>query len=190
MLDKPNLLVYSFSKPSDLEGVGNVVLNTSKRFGKFNVSYLNLGTFRKFWFYSFLSPLFFAFNVFKLKPVIVFVHTTEASFDPIIAKKIFGFNYKIVCVAHGLVSDVLKEYLKEVQLGNSKKRLFFILNMKISSFRTSFIKECNDVIAVSSMVQKRLNEKYGANSAVIPNGIDLQVSLKSKNLSSDRILFS
>ena len=166
-----DVLVYSLAPLSKLEGVGNVALNVAERL-PFSCSFYNPGKHRKLLFYSFLSPLAFALAVRRLKPRVVLAHTTEASFDPIIAKKIFRFNYKVVCVAHGLYPDLAEEYFKEVRLGNAKKRFSFIANLKISSFRSRFVSGADKIIAVSEMVKRSLKERYGVDSVVIPNGID------------------
>jgi glycosyltransferase involved in cell wall biosynthesis len=171
------LLVYSMVPLSKEEGIGNVALNVAERL-EYKKTFLSLGRFRKLLFYSFLSPFWFALKVSKIKPNVVLVHTTEASFDPLIAKKIFGFKYKIICVAHGVYEDLFDEYKKEVRLGNTKKRRIFMLNVKISAFRARFVSGCDKIIAVSNNVKKSLKKRYNVDSIVIPNGVGKINSVK------------
>ena len=166
-----DLLIYSLSPLSKEEGVGNVALNSAERL-HFTKTFYSPGKHRKALFYSFLSPIVFALAVRKIKPKVVLVHTTEACFDPIVARALFGFKYKVVCVAHGLYADLMKEYKEEVRLGNAKKKLPFLLNMKISSFRSRFVSKADAVISVSNMVKKDLARRYRVSSVVIPNGFD------------------
>jgi len=185
------LLIYSFSELKEVEGVGNVALNISK-FLLFDQTFLSLGKHQKVLFYSFLSLFYFAFKVFKTKPDVVLVHSVEASFDPVVARKLFGFKYKIVSIAHGTYFGLLKEYEKEIAFGNAKPKLTFILNLKISIFRGRFVKYCDAVTAVSSVAKSDVKLFYGVDSIVIPNGVEdefFKMRSNKTKVNMGRILF-
>ncbi len=185
------MLIYSLSELKETEGVGNVALNISK-YLPFDQTFLSLGKYQKFWFYSFLSVFYFAFNAFKTKPKVVLVHSVEASFDPVVAKKLFGFKYKIVSIAHGTYFGLSKEYEKEIELGNAKPKLTFILNLKISIFRGRFAKYCDAITAVSSVAQSDVKLFYGVDSTIIPNGVEeefFKMRQSKTKIDTSRILF-
>jgi glycosyltransferase involved in cell wall biosynthesis len=170
--NKLNLLVYTLSEPKLNQGLGNVVLNVANNLPFEKKILFPVGRVKKLLFYSFLSPIWFALKVKKINPDIVIVHSAEASFDPILAKKLFGGDYKILTVAHGLNSGMLKAYSAEKKKGNTNSKRIFELNLKISAFRSKFIYLSDKVIAVSNYVKEELAKDYGTKSVVINNGVN------------------
>jgi glycosyltransferase involved in cell wall biosynthesis len=180
------ILVYSLVEPKMTQGVGNVILNVSK-----NLPYKQTYIYpkkRNLLFYSFLSPLWFALQVRKIKPDLVLVHTAEASFDPLIARKLFRCKYKVLSVAHGLNSGMLKAYKFEKAKGNTAQSFMFELNLKISAFRSKFIRFSDCVTAVSSFVKEELAKDYKTKSVVINNGVNEFKKAKVKT-KCEKILF-
>ena len=167
------ILIYHLGGFNKTEGVGSVALSIAENLEGYKITLLSPKRMRKILFYSFLSPLWFAFKAFKEKPDLVFVHTLEASFDPIIAKKLFGFKYKVLTLAHGTTKGVLEAYLFERKLNNTNMGFSFELNLRMSNFRAGFARFSDKVTCVSSYVQKELSLYYGINAEVIPNGINL-----------------
>jgi glycosyltransferase involved in cell wall biosynthesis len=169
--NETKILIYSLSEPKMTQGVGSVLLGIKENLPFNQVVLYPKGKIGKILFYSFLSPFWFALKTRKIKPDLVFVHTAEASFDPLIARKIFGQNYKVFTVAHGLNRGMLKAYLSEKNKGNTNQRFLFELNLRIATFRSKFIYLSDKVTAVSNFVKSELKRDYNTESTVISNGI-------------------
>jgi len=169
------------------QGVGNVALNIAERLNNFEIIYLYPPN-KKWLYYFFLSPIWFFFKVRKINPDVVMVHSLEASFDPVIAKKIFFLKYGILTVAHGSNKSVFDVYLSEKKKGNVKGSAIFNLSLRISNLRSFFSKFSDIVTAISFSVKKELKKQYGINAIVVHNGGDFKQSRK-KRKKLDKILF-
>lgn len=168
------ICVYYFGKFSEDEGVGNVAVNISKRLKGFDISYLTTGKYHRFFFYSFLSPLWFFFKIRKMNPDVVFVHGLESSFDPVLVKKFFGLKYKILVLAHGTNKGVLETYYSELKKGLVVRKIIFEVSLKITLARASFIKCVDKVTAVSRGTALEIRRFYGVKSEAIPNGCSFE----------------
>jgi glycosyltransferase involved in cell wall biosynthesis len=182
------ILIYTLSEPKLTHGVGSVLLGLKKNLPVDQVVVYPKGIAKKALFYSFFSPIWFALKVRKINPDLVLVHSAEAAFDPLLARKLFGFKYKVLTVAHGLNSGMLKAYKSEKKKGNTSQSFMFEINLKLSSFRSKFIYLSDKVIAVSNFVKKELKEDYNTDCKVINNGIFSSKKAKVKT-KCKKILF-
>ncbi len=177
------IISYHFNPPNLREGVGNSAQNIINEIkADWKILYLPT-SLKKLFYYTNLSSLWFAFQMFKLKPKIVVVHTLESSSDPIIARfflKPFGVTYKILTIAHGTNKGVYKEYKKEIQKGNVSFSFSFFLNTQLSIFRSYFCKYSDKIFSVSHLVQEEVKKYYNKDSVLLYNGIPESFFLSSK----------
>lgn len=184
----PKVIFYHLGNFSGDEGTGSVALNIAKRLSGFEIVYLSPQKLRKFLFYSFLSPIWFAAKAAREKPEIVFAVTPEAAFDAVVARKILGFKYKILVLFHGTPRGYLEAYYSELNKGVCQRNLNFELNLRIADFRSGFAKWAYISTCVSRQVIAEAKEYYGIDATQIPNGHEGRGRQK-KSSDNGKILF-